>query len=76
MRRILLFVSGIIAGSGAGAALSYLFAPKSGDEMRQNIKTHFKQIQARSTLAGEAYESELRRELAELTSQNLPVEEN
>lgn len=74
MRRILLFLSGMIAGGGTGAAISYLFAPKASQELRKNVTTHFKQSKMRSKLAAETYESELRHELAELTGQNLPRE--
>lgn len=67
MRRLLIFVGGILAGSGLGAGISFLFAPQSGDEMRDGIKTRFKRIQENSAQAADEYEAELRRELAELT---------
>ena len=67
MRRLLSFVAGVLAGGSLGAGISLLFAPKSGDDLRQGMREHFREIQTNSRTAAAAKEAELRQELAELT---------
>ena len=75
MRRFLILVGGLLAGSGLGAGISLLFAPKSVEEMRVGIKTRFNRIQENSALAADEYEAQLRQELAELTGKTSVAEE-
>lgn len=75
MRRVLMFLGGIIAGSGVGAIIALFFAPQSGDEMRAGAKTRLKRIQEHSAEAAVEYEAQLRHELAELTGQVTSIEE-
>ena len=75
MRRVLMFLGGIIAGSSVGAIIALFFAPQSGDEMRDGAKTRIKRIQEHSAEAAVEYEAQLRRELAELTGAGIPTEE-
>ena len=66
MRTIFSFVGGIIAGSG----IMLFFAPQSGKDLREGIKTRYDEIKDNSVEAGREREAELRAELAALTNRN------
>jgi gas vesicle protein len=73
MRRALIFLAGLLAGGSLGAGISVLFAPASGDELRQNLKQRFENVKAKSADAAAQREAALRAELAELTGQAPPA---
>lgn len=67
MRKILVFVAGIIAGTAIGAAVSFLLTPASGDELRQGARQRFQQILDESARAAAARRVELKAELDQMT---------
>lgn len=68
MRRLLMFVFGIVAGGATGAGISILFSPASGKEMRDGARQRFREIMEESALAAEQRRDELVAELDSLTN--------
>jgi gas vesicle protein len=67
MRRLLIFTAGILAGATIGTAISLLFTPASGDEMRQSARARFRQILDESARAAAARRADLEAELQRMT---------
>lgn len=75
MRRLLMFFAGILAGGAAGAGISILFSPASGDEMRNDARQRFREILAESARAAEQRRAELEQELNALTTPDVDAAE-
>lgn len=71
MRKLTILLAGIIAGSTIGAAVSLLFTPASGDEMREGGKERFRHILDESARAAAARRAELEADLAAKTGNAL-----
>ncbi|MBN1564865.1 MAG: YtxH domain-containing protein, partial [Anaerolineae bacterium] len=39
MRRLLAFLGGVLSGGAIGTAVALLFTPRSGDSMRQGVRS-------------------------------------
>lgn len=63
------FLGGVIAGSG----IMLFFAPQSGKDLREGIKTRYGEIKDNSVEAAHEREAELRAELAALTNRDKSV---
>lgn len=62
MRRLILFITGLLAGGAAGAGVSILFSPASGEQMRGDARQRFREILDESARAAEARRAELEAE--------------
>ncbi len=67
MRRVMFFGIGALCGAIVGAALSLLNAPASGNEMRDEARTHFNEMLHEAQNAAEVRRVELEAQLADLT---------
>ncbi|HEX9616359.1 MAG TPA: YtxH domain-containing protein [Anaerolineales bacterium] len=68
MRRARSFISGTIWGGLVGATLAILFAPASGDELREQMRARAERIQSEVNQAAVQRRAELERQLAALRS--------
>lgn len=68
MRRFLIFIAGLLAGSGIGAGGYLLLAPVSGDDLRQRMRDRWQAVKENSQQAAADREAALREELAAMTS--------
>lgn len=59
MRRVMAFLGGVLSGGAIGTAVALLFAPRSGDSMRQGLR----QRAASARAAGDEAAAQRRREL-------------
>ncbi|MBN1562233.1 MAG: YtxH domain-containing protein [Anaerolineae bacterium] len=59
MRRLLAFLGGVLSGGAIGTAVALLFTPRSGDSMRQGVRSRY----ADAIKAGEAAAAQKRAEL-------------
>lgn len=59
MRRVMAFLGGILSGGAIGTAVALLFAPRSGDAMRQGLRQRIASARA----AGDEAAAQRRREL-------------
>lgn len=67
LRKLLLFALGMAVGAIAGAVISSLLAPASGEEMRSGVRKRVREIVEESARAVEERRVQLEAELAELT---------
>jgi gas vesicle protein len=61
------FITGLLAGAAIGGVIALLYAPKSGKETREQIKTKFEELEKElETLKGKASEKsgEIRDDIA------------
>lgn len=68
MRRLMFFIIGVLVGAVLGALAAYLFAPESGNELRQSARDHFDDLMDEARLAAETRRRELETQLAEMTA--------
>lgn len=61
---------GAIIGGVAGALAAYLFTPRSGKEVRQQIQTKADEIKLEFDLAAQEKRDELEEEVRRLRSEN------
>lgn len=67
MRKLLVLTGGFLVGSAVGAAVSLLFTPASGKDMRSGARERFQQILEESAQAAAARRVALESELADMT---------
>lgn len=67
MRKLLVLTGGFLVGSAVGAAVSLLFTPASGKDMRTGTRERFQQILDESSQAAAARRVALENEFAEMT---------
>ena len=68
MRKYWNFLLGAILGGAVGGSLTLFFAPNSGEQTRQGIKDHFKNLQNEIVKAGTEKRAELEAQLNQLRS--------
>ncbi len=68
MRRVGMFLLGLLVGLGVGLALALLFTPASGEKLRREAQEYYEQLLAEARRAAEERRLELEKELNELTS--------
>jgi gas vesicle protein len=73
MNKILGFLIGILTGGLLGAALALLFAPSSGEQLRQDVRDRIEYVQSEVKLAAQERRVELEQQLAELRSPRRPA---
>lgn len=66
MNRAISFLQGAFFGALLGATLAILFAPSSGEKLRQDIQSRAEQIRADVQQAAEERRAELEQQLADL----------
>lgn len=66
MGRTRSFISGTFWGGVFGATLAILFAPASGEELREQIRARAERIQAEVNQAAQQRRAELEKQLADL----------
>jgi gas vesicle protein len=66
MRRTRSFISGTLWGGLLGAAIAILFAPASGEELREQMRARAERIQLEVNQAAIQRRAELERQLAAL----------
>lgn len=66
MQKALNLVLGMVLGGLVGSALALLLAPKSGDELRMELRDYSRQVRSEVEHAANARRIELERELANL----------
>lgn len=67
MRRLLLFLGGILSGGTVGTAVALLFAPSSGTSMRGDLRTRYQNALKAGDVAALQKRAELERELTAMT---------
>lgn len=68
MKRIRMLFFGLLFGVGTGVVLALLFAPDSGEKMRQEARAQYDQLLAEARKAADARRQELEQQLTEMTS--------
>ena len=68
MRRVMSFLSGAVMGGLVGATMALLFAPSSGDTLRDQIQDRANRIQEEVKKAAADRREELEQQLNELRS--------
>jgi gas vesicle protein len=66
MRKLLMFMMGVLSGSVVGAALALLLTPAPGKELRSQVSGRFHSVQEEVRTAAAARRAELERQLQEL----------
>lgn len=66
------FLAGIAAGTLVGVSLALLFAPSSGEEMRQQLRERAEYVRDEVQRARDERRAELEQQLAELRSPRRP----
>jgi len=74
MKRMLSFLSGAILGALVGATLALLFAPASGEGLREQLRQRVMVLQEEVKKAAAERRSELEEQLASLRSPGKPGE--
>ena len=72
MRRTMSFLSGTAMGALVGAALALLFAPASGEELRNQMQERANRMQSEVQNAAAARRAELEQQLAVLRQPQKP----
>ena len=72
MKGVLSFLSGAIMGGLVGATLAILYAPASGEDLRDQLQDRVERIQKEVKAAGETRRIELEQQLAVLRSPQKP----
>lgn len=66
MQKALNMALGMVLGGLVGSALALLLTPKSGDELRMDVREYSRQVKSDVEQAANARRAELERELANL----------
>jgi hypothetical protein len=74
MGRTRSFISGTLWGGLVGAAIAILFAPASGEELREQMRARAERIQLEVNQAAAQRRAELERQLATLRAPRHPEE--
>ena len=67
MRRVVMFLLGLILGVAVGVALAMLFTPASGNKLRQEAQGYYEELLAEARKAAGERRNALEMELDELT---------
>ena len=67
MRRVMLFMIGILCGITVGVGAALLLSPASGETMRRDARERFDELMREAQQAAENRRTELEAELADLT---------
>jgi len=67
MRRVMLFMIGILCGITVGVGAALLLSPASGEAMRRDARERFDELMREAQQAAENRRTELETELADLT---------
>jgi gas vesicle protein len=68
MKTFVNFVSGFVVGALAGDAIALLFAPASGDDLRDQIQSQAQRVQSEVKEAAELRRAELEEQLERMRS--------
>jgi gas vesicle protein len=68
MRRVLLFLGGILSGGTVGTVLALLFTPNSGASMRGDLRSRYQNALKAGEQAAQQKRAELEQQLAAMTS--------
>lgn len=71
MRRVLAFVGGVLSGGAIGTAMALLFTPRSGDSMRQGLRSRYTGAIKAGEEAAAHKRAELEAKLAEIAGVSL-----
>ena len=74
MKKFGMFVLGTFLGAVTGALLATLFAPTSGNQLRDQIQDRYLTIRSEVSQAAADKTKELRDELARLQKREIPTE--
>ena len=66
MQKALNFMIGIVAGALLGSAVTLLFTPMSGNQVRSDLQTYSNQMKNEIELAAQTRRGELEKQLARL----------
>lgn len=66
MKNFTALLSGLLLGAIIGASIATLLAPKSGEDLRTDIRQRIQSIQDEVKQAGQERRAELERQLADL----------
>jgi gas vesicle protein len=72
MPKVTSFLSGSLMGALVGAAVALLFAPSSGEELRNQMQDRANRIQAEVKQAADQRRTELEQQLAVLREPPMP----
>lgn len=67
MRRVLAFIGGVLSGGAIGTAVALLFTPKSGDRLRDGLRSRYQRALNAGNTAAEQRRAELEAQLQEMT---------
>ncbi len=67
MKRLLMFLGGLVVGIGLGIATAQLIAPMSGRELADEAQARLNALREEARRASEARRAELHAQLAEMT---------
>ncbi len=67
MSRLASFAGGLLSGGLLGTLIGLLFTPDSGDEMRRQLRTRYRNALAAGSAAAELKRLEMEADLARLT---------
>lgn len=74
MKKFGMFVLGVFLGAITGAVLGTLFAPSSGNALREQLQDRYMTIRSEVSQAAADKTKELRDELAKLQKREIPTE--
>lgn len=66
MRKMIVFLMGVLSGSVVGAAIALLLAPASGVEIREQMTGRYRSMEEEVRSAAVARRAEMERQLQEL----------
>ena len=75
MRRLTSFIIGVLLGSLVGTSLAMLFAPSSGEDLRNQVKEYSNKMREEMRQASLDKRIELERQLVELRAPAKPESE-
>lgn len=74
MKKFGSFVLGVLLGAVTGSIIATLFAPTSGQVLRERLQDHYMAIRDEVNAASAEKTRELREELAKLQKREIPTE--
>jgi len=72
LQRIKTFYAGLLCGAFAGAVVTFILTPSSGQRLREQSRQHLQSLMLDSARAAEARREELRDQLASMTTITRP----
>lgn len=73
MRKMIVFLMGVLSGSVVGAAIALLLAPASGAELRAQVAGRYHSVEEEVRSAAAARRAEMERQLQELRAPHKTV---